>query len=139
MIEMLDPEDIIKNTQRKYIFLSVKYDGNTIFVPLRSVLPNLSNALIGFPVPSTERPNAGLDYRKALIINDLDYILMPTENTIPSSQQKILDANYETIEAQVIQYIKGYKKAALKNRHHKDCKFKFSTLHNFHKELNISV
>lgn len=138
-IEMLDPHDLLKQTQRKYIFLSITFEGNTIFIPLRSILPDLKVGLISYPIPSSERPKAGLDYRKSLIINDFTYITFPEYSAIPNSQQRILDTHYTAIQAGVISYLKGYKKSASKNRHLLDAKYKYSTLHNFHTELDINT
>ena len=70
-----------------------------------------------------------------LIINDNRYIIPVTELNIPSSQKKIINKNYKKIINQSKQYVKGYIKSVKKNRHLLDKKFKFSTLHNFHKEL----
>lgn len=135
-IEMLDPTDMGKQTRRMYIFLKILIDGNNILVPLRTNLPDLRTyGLIGYPVPSEKKPNAGFDYRKMLIINDDKYINPVTELNIPSSQKNIINENYSTIVNQSKQYVKGYMKAVKKNRHLLDKKFKFSTLHNFHEEL----
>lgn len=133
---MLDPTDIRKQSHRMYIFLEILFNENNILVPLRTNLPNLkTHGLIGYPVPSEKKPNAGFDYRKMLIINDNRYIIPVTELNIPSSQKKIITKNYKKIINQSKQYVKGYIKSVKKNRHLLDKKFKFSTLHNFHKEL----
>lgn len=138
LVEILDPNNLEKQSQRKYIFLGFKYENNTILVPLRT---NMSDILkigqIGYKVPSEEKPNAGLDYRKMLIVNDSTYIEDPEYLKIPTSQIRIINANYDTIKNQIIAYLNGYKKSAKKGRHLKDKKFKYSTLHNFHDELGI--
>ncbi len=135
-IEMLDVANIKKQSNRMYLFLKIKIDENNILIPLRTNLPKLGNAVVGYHVPSKSKPNAGFDYRKMLIVDD-EYII-PVENlNIPNSQQKIILEKYEVIETQVKTYIKNYKKAVEKNRQFKDRIFKFSTLHNFHKELNL--
>lgn len=137
-VEMLDPYDRKKQSERNYIYLNIKYDGNNIFVPLRSnVNTNTPYGKIGFPVPSDKRPKAGLDFRKILIINDSSYIEYQSEPKIPNSQRSIITDNYDKIETMVIKYIKGYIKSALKNREFRDKLYIFSTLHNFHKELKI--
>lgn len=136
LIEMLDPNNIPKSASRKYLFLNITYNGNNIYIPLRTEKPDLSIGAIGFPVPSQTRPHAGLDYRKILIINDTSYI-STTQCHIASAQKKILNDNYNRIESEVIAYINGYIKSAVKGRHKTDSKFKWSTLHNFHDELGI--
>lgn len=136
LVEMLDSTDVEKQARRMYMFLSVFIDNNNILIPLRSELPDITKlGLIGYHVPSEKRPNAGLDYRKMLIINDNNYLSPIYNLEIPLSQKNIISENYQTILKQAEQYIKGYKKAVNKNRHMCDKKFKFSTLHNFHKEL----
>lgn len=138
-VEMLDPDNLIKQSNRKYIFLEFKYKENNLLVPLRSEMPDISKlGQVGYKVPSEYKPNAGLDYRKILIINDENYIEEPKYIKIPKSQVRIIETNYNIIEKQVIAYVDGYIKTVKKNRHLKDKKFCYSTLHNFHKELGIN-
>ncbi|TCK98773.1 hypothetical protein EDC19_1208 [Natranaerovirga hydrolytica] len=137
-IEMLDHNKPQKQSRRHYVFLQVQYKNNNILIPLRSKLrTNKGVGVIGFPVPSEKLPDAGLDYRKMLIINDTSYIEKPKHTRIPKSQQKILQNNYHKIKEEVTAYIKGYIKSALKNREKKDKKYIFSSLHNYHQELGI--
>ena len=137
-VEMLDSNDLKKQTQRKYIYLNFKYKDNTLLVPLRSEMPNIRElGQVGYSVPSTKKPNAGLDYRKILIINDSDYLEIPQYCRVPTSQMYIINEKYETIKKQVKSYVDGYIKSAKKNRHLKDKKYKFSSLHNYHLELGI--
>lgn len=139
LVEMLDPRDLEKQTQRKYVFLQFKHNGNNLLVPLRSEIPNLSYiGQVGYMAPTEGRPNAGLDYRKILIVNDIKYMETHTYLKIPASQAKIINNNFNSIKNQVIAYVDGYVKSANKNRHLRDKKFCFSTLHNFHTELGIN-
>jgi protein AbiQ len=134
-VEMLDPFDLPKQTARQYLYVNVKYKGNNILVPLRRNIG--SNLKLYYPVPSKTRPNAGLDYRKMLIVNNEAYIEIPSSQRLADSQTKIINDNYDTIEKSVIKYIEGYIKSANKNREHRDYEYSFSTLHNFHEELGI--
>lgn len=137
-VEMLDSNDLEKQVRRKYIYLNFKYEENTLLVPLRSEMPNIRElGQVGYSVPSTKKPNAGLDYRKILIINDSDYLEVPQYCKVSPSQANIINVKYETIKKQVESYVKGYIKSAKKNRHKKDKKYNFSTLHNYHLELGI--
>lgn len=130
--------DKMDESNRVHLFLNIRYKENNIFIPLRSNIdPMPKFGLIGFAVPSKARPNAGLDYRKILIINDLDYIEFPDYMKIPVSQQKLINQGISTIEAQSIDYIKGYEKSFKKGRTLKDNKYKYSSLCNFHKELGL--
>lgn len=138
-----DLEEIIypkeNGNDRPYYFLSIKYKDNNIFVPLRSNLPDFKKAggKIGYPVPSNKRPNAGFDFRKLLIINDLEYIKTDRYIKVAPSQQRIIRANKSTIETQVIDYIKGYEKSFKKNRTKRDNKYVYSSLCNYHEELAL--
>ena len=136
--EMLDPNDVDKQSRRCYEFVSFKYNNNNILVPLRSNIPNMSKlGKIGYKLPSTTRPNAGLDYRKILIVNDSKHIIKPTSVNIPNSQTSVIVKDKNKIEKEVQSYIKGYIRAVEKGRATKDSKYKYSTLCNFHKELGI--
>mgnify|MGYP000488778775 CR=1 FL=1 len=138
LVEILDPNNLEKQSQRKYIFFGFKYENNTILVPLRTNMPDISKiGQVGYKVPSEEKPNAGLDYRKMLIVNDNTYIEDPQYLKIPTSQVRIINANYDTIKNQIIAYLDGYIKSVKKGRHLRDKKFKYSTLHNFHDKLGI--
>ncbi|MBH1942533.1 hypothetical protein I5677_16695 [Mobilitalea sibirica] len=135
-IEMLDPFDYVKQSQRQYLFIKVQYQNNNILVPLRKNLPYI-DAKLFFPVPSQSKPRAGLDYRKMLIVNNLQHIETPQTQRLTNSQTNIIINNYNTIETAVLNYIQGYIKAAYKGRERIDNKYKYSTLHNFHAELGI--
>ena len=128
--EILDKNDPVKQQQRAYLFLTFTYNNNNFFIPFRSNIKNCS-----FPLPTTNRPNAGLDYRKMLIINNLNYIVPTKHPNIPNSQLHKINNNKHLIKQQVINYINGYIKAFKKNRHTLDSRFIYSTLHNYHKEL----
>lgn len=134
-IEMLDYNDSNKQSHRNYMYLSFCFDNNNFFVPFRTNAPKLNLQGISFPVPTKTRPYACLDYRKILIINNTNYIYKHTN--IPNSQLKTINANKPKIYREVENYINGYIKSFHKNRHLIDPKYKYSTLHNFHKELNL--
>ena len=135
-VEMLNPGDIVKQSSRLYLAMDTMYNGNAFFVPLRKSI-NLSIGRIGYPVPSSTRPNAGLDFRKALIVNCGMYSSCFTDIAISSSQMNKLVDDISIIEGLFTNYVKGYVKAVHKNRAHLDRLFKFSTLHNFHAELGL--
>lgn len=139
-IKMLDVGNFNKQSKRKYIFLNVKYQNNNVFIPLRTSLgnPNKKFGKIGFSVPSESRPDAGLDYRYILIINDFKYIEFPKSQKISNSQYKTISNNYSVIESEVTHYIKGYIRAAKKGKEKIQPLYKESSLQNFNKELNIS-
>lgn len=137
--KMLDHGDTVKQSKRKYIFLKVKYGENNLYIPLRTNLGNPIRrfGVIGFKVPSETKPLAGLDYRYILIVNENKYIEVPEGPKIPKSQMDIIDSNYRKIEKEVISYVNGYVKAAIKHRERLEPKYRESALHNFHKELGV--
>lgn len=80
-----------------YLFLSITHKNNNIFVPLRSDIGSIKNKNICYCVPSNKRPNAGLDYRKMLIVNDFNYIEFPTGDRITTKQKDIITNNYKSM------------------------------------------
>lgn len=137
--KMLDHNYPKKQSQRSYLFLKIKYEENDVFVPLRSrIEPVKKFGIIGYRVPSNEKPQAGLDYRHILIINDVDYIEFPTAPKITRQQLNTLKRDYIEIEKQVIAYLNGYTTAAVKNRIEREPKYRLSCLVNFDKELRIA-
>lgn len=136
---MLDPGNSSKQSKRTYLCVKVQIGNNNVYIPLRNRLgkPVRKFGKVGFSVPSSKRPDAGLDYRYSLIINDSTYIEKHKEQKLPNSQYKIIEDNYTVIEREILEYINKYIKAANKNRHTKEPLFKVSSLINFHKELKI--
>lgn len=136
---MLDPDNSRKQSKRTHLCVVININNNSIFVPLRN---NLGNPIrkfgkIGFSVPSQKRPNAGLDYRYSLIINDEKYIEWHEEIKLPKTQYTAILNNYKTIANEVCIYINRYIKVAKKNRQFKEPLYRNSSLMNFHKELAI--
>ena len=123
---------------RTYLCLQITYNGNNILIPLRN---NLGEAIrvygkIGYQVPSASRPNAGLDYRNIIIINEERYLVF-LEPLIPRRQKKIIADNYKIIEKEALNYIRGYIRATQKGRVGCKALFRSSSLINFHKELGL--
>lgn len=138
LIKILDVADDSKHNIRTHLCLSIRFKKNYILIPLRK---NLGNPIrkfgkIGFAVQSKSKPNAGLDYRYIMVINNNKYIRFDTPR-ISNSQINIINNNYSTIENEAISYIRGYIRVAKKNRVERTSKYKESSLINFHKELKI--
>ena len=138
-VNMLDPNNFDKQSKRTHLCVMVNINNNQVFVPLRNNLgePLRKFGKIGFPVPSAKRPNAGLDYRYCLIVNDDNYIEWHKDVKLPNAQLSIIKKNYETIVNEVHTYIGKYIKVARKHREKKEPLFKQSSLMNFHKELGL--
>lgn len=138
LVKTLDVGDPLKHNVRTHLCINVKFQNNSILIPLRKNLgnPNRKFGRIGFSVPSKSKPNAGLDYRYIMIINDSQYIRFDVPR-ISNSQIKIIENNYKTIEKEAIDYIKAYVRVARKGRVSMTARFRESSLVNFHNELNI--
>lgn len=138
-INMLDPGNTGKQSRRAHLCIEMIIHNNTVYIPLRNNLgaPLRRFGKIGYAVPSNKRPNAGLDYRYSLIINDKKYIEFHSEQKLPNSQYNLIRRDYDIIKREMAEYINKYIKAAKKNRHTTEPLFKLSSLINFHKELDI--
>lgn len=139
LIKILDVRDDVKKSRRTHVCVFLEIDGNTFYIPLRNNLkePNRKFGIIGFSVPAETRPNAGLDYRYVLLINDKKYIEPHIKPRIPEPQYKIIDNNYDLIKKQFAEYLQGYIFTAKKNRVDRNPLYRESSLINFHKELGI--
>ncbi len=138
-VKMLDEGNPDKQSHRTHIFINFEYNENNFYIPLRNNLgePIRPFGKIGYPVPSLSRPNAGLDYRHMIIVNDEKYIEYPKELHIPRSQSRVIDDNYKTIKKEASEYISGFIRAAKKNRIQSEPKYRESSLINFVSELNV--
>jgi DNA-directed RNA polymerase subunit L len=146
--DFVDPEEILDKNKGKvdresrvYVCLKIEWETNTFLIPLRrdigSLLehPKLKKAC--YPVPSTTKEKAGLDFRKIIIVND-ESLYRVDEAKISAKQRNIIQRNFDEIKSLAIAYIEGFKKAAKKNRQKRDVLYKFSALNNFLEELGIS-
>lgn len=136
---MLDPGNTNKQSKRTHICILFSINNNNVLVPLRNNLgePIRKFGKIGFSVPSSKRPRAGLDYRYSLIVNDTSYLEYHSTEKLPQSQYSIISSNYKTITNELTTYVNRYIKVANKRRNTIEPLFKNSSLINFHKELGI--
>jgi len=134
----LTKEADLKST-RIYLGIVIQINNNNCFIPLETKLKE--NELLArksqWPLPSSTRPDAGLNFEKCLIINDLRHLNLIHNPQIANSQKRGIDNNKKSIRARLNRYIENYIKAYNKDRHLKDYIFKFTTLHYFHKELGL--
>ena len=138
-IKMLDSGNTDKQSKRTHIGVIVESNGNQFYIPLRNNLGAEVRKFgrIGHAVPSAKRKDAGLDYRYALIVNDVSHIELQTQKKIPESQYRCICNEYEKIKAEFEVYLNGYIKAAKKRRHEKEPLYKESCLINFGTELGV--
>lgn len=130
--------EIMETDNRVYLGIILKMDKNNYFIPLRSRAPKdpVYRKSI-YPIPSNTRPDAGLDMRKALIVNDPKYITVISNPKIANKQMKKINNDISTIENMFEIYVRGYKRAFRKDRIERELPFKYSTLKNYHVELGL--
>ena len=139
-VKMLDSGNTVKQSRRTHLCIQITSNSNTFYIPLRNNLgPDVRKfGRIGHSIPADDRPNAGIDYRYALIINDPQYIEIPSSQRIPNRQYKKLTNDISAIEVEFEQYLSGFIKAAKKNRINRESLYKESSLVNFLSELGIN-
>ena len=131
-------QEVLKKNSRLYLGLILEVNDNKCFIPLRSqinIQPKLRKA--GFHLPTENRPYAGLDYRKLLIINDESYVEVQKKVKIPNVQKEKIYNSIDLICLAVNRYINTYIKETLRERSEGHIHYKYSTLKNFHSELNL--
>lgn len=136
LIEVMDIEDGHK--KRIYLGVIIEKDNNNFFIPFRTNTPSGKRYHKSiYPIPSNTRQHAGLDMRKALLVNNKKYV-MPEENPqIASTKMKILENNIKKIEKMFSVYVNGYKKDFSKFGQVTK-RFTYSTLQNYHLELGLN-
>ena len=137
--KILDPGNTLKQSRRTYIYIRLEIDENRFYLPLRK---NLGQDIrkygrIGHAVPSKSRPNAGIDYRYALIVNDATFIEPHTSQKLPEAQYRIIEDDYKVICREFETYLRKYIRAAKKGRIEREPLFRESSLIQFHRELGI--
>ena len=141
LVKILDVNDSYKQSRRTHLCLMIERNENKFYIPLRNNLgdPIRKYGRIGHSVPSEKRPNAGLDYRYVLVINDDCYIEPVTDRRITKRQFKTIKDEYKKITNEFTVYLNGYTKAARKGRARIIPLYKESSLVNYHKELGINL
>jgi protein AbiQ len=127
--------EIENKVNRPYMVLLVKIDSNTFAIPFRTNVKH--KACYCFKNTSRDTSsNTGLDYSKAVIVNEAKYIGNPA--FIDSKEFIELNSKYHFIIKQFTAYVNGYKKYVAGQLNKFDSrKYKFSTLQYFHSELGI--
>lgn len=128
------PQVLEKN--RGYGIVSITIDNLTYAIPLRSNM-NHSN---GFKTISMKRGGQliwnGLDYSKALIVQQGDI----ESTAFKLREQKEFDkiqSNKAKIQSEFEKYVSAYIECVKKGTNATDKRFKFTTLQYFHTELGI--
>lgn len=124
-------EKLDKNESRPY-YCKVEIDTKYIaFIPFRS---NIQHKHCFKTNPSELR---GIDFTKSIIVEKSDEIHWIKEVTsIESQQWKKIKQNQDMIKFLYLNYVKKYKKLVIKGDIENSI-VKFSTLQNYHQELDI--
>ena len=137
------PELMIEaNTQSNRIYLGLNFHihGKNFVIPFESNLYKSVQLekISQYPLPISSRPNAGINFEKCLIINDVEDIkeIIPLdESKIANEQKNEIKNNELDIITRFNYYINNFIKSCNKGREKKEFIFKYSTLHFFKDEL----
>jgi len=126
--------EVMKDDNRQYLHIVTKYKDNTFLIPFRSHIKH--KYCYHFYIEAGS--NDGLDFSKALIINDLQKYTHTSLLPIPDKQHKVIKRNYDTIIRKFHRYVDNY----CKNTAEGDSEYfehvgSRSTLQNYHSELNL--
>ena len=127
--------EIENKENRPYMVLLIQIDKNTFAIPFRT---NVKHHNCYKFQHSTRRSDSitGLDYSKAVVVNDSVYI--GNAARINDSEYTELDANYHIIIRQFTAYVRGYIKYVNKSlTKYQEPNYRYTTLQYFHKELGI--
>ena len=131
-----DYPEIENKSNRPYMVMLIQIENNTFAIPFRTNVKH-SNC---YKFENSSRPTdsiTGLDYSKAVIVNDGRYIGAAAR--INDMEYTELDANYHIIIKQFASFVKNYIKFANgKLNEYQAKKYKYTTLKYFHNELGIS-
>ena len=127
--------EIETKRNRPYMVMLIKIDNNTFAVPFRTNIRH-SNC---YKFKQTTRQTdtvTGLDYSKAVIVNDSAYI--GDAARINDKEYDELDRNYYIIIKRFKKYVSGYIDFVNgKSDEYTIKRYKYTTLKYFHNELNI--
>ncbi|MBE7014719.1 MAG: hypothetical protein E7419_05885 [Ruminococcaceae bacterium] len=127
--------EIENKSNRPYMVMLVQIENNTFAIPFRTNLKH-NNC---YKFENSSRPTqsiTGLDYSKAVIVNDSNYIGAPAR--INDMEYTELDTNYHIIIKRFTTFVKGYIKYANGRLNEFQAKkYKYTTLKYFHNELGI--
>ena len=130
-----DYPEIENKSNRPYLVLLIQIENNTFAVPFRTNVKH-NNC---YKFENSSRPTesiTGLDYSKAVIVNESKYIGAAAR--INDMEYTELDANYHIIIKQFSTFVKNYIKFANgKLNEYQAKKYQYTTLKYFHKELGI--
>jgi len=129
--------EIMNDDNRQYLHIIAQYRDNTFLIPFRS---NMTHKFGYRFMPHDPKSKKGLDFSKALIINDLPKYTLESQKNIPQYQHNKIKQHSTVILRKFHNYVDEYIKYTAKE----DPNFKrrigrMSSLQNFHNELGIKI
>lgn len=128
--------EIENKSNRPYMVMLIQIENNTFAIPFRTNVKH-NNC---YKFENSSRPTdsiTGLDYSKAVIVNNIKYIGAAAR--INDMEYTELDANYHIIIKQFTSFVKNYIRYANGTlNEYQSKKYKYTTLKYFHDELGIS-
>lgn len=129
----IDYPEIENKANRPYMVMLIQIENNTFAIPFRT---NVKHHNCYKFKSSSRQTNSttGLDYTKAVIVNDNKYIGEPAR--VNDMEYIELDSNYHIIVKQFTSFVKGYIKLINGTLNKYQAKnYKYTTLKYFEKEL----
>ncbi len=130
------PQVLQKN--RGYGIVSVTVNDLTFAIPLRSNMNHNNGLKTIFQKRGGDKVWNGLDYSKALLVEESDLARVAFKPREQAEYDKI-QKNKDKITSDFEKYVKNYIVCAEKGTSSTDKRYKFSTLQYFHKELGVDV
>ena len=122
--------EIEQKKERPYVLVHLCVNGVDFAIPFRS---NLKHKYVYW----TDKENlCGLDFSKAVVIEDAKYIDAKAKPYVRPNERRALFGKEHDIERGLLDYIGEYKKAKLKpDKHRGERLLKYSTLQYFEKYI----
>jgi protein AbiQ len=123
-------EEIEQKKERPYVLIQICVNGIDFAIPFRS---NVKHKHVFW----TDKDNlCGLDFSKAVVIEDKKYIDSKAKPYIRPNERRALFGKDHDVERGLLDYIEEYKKAKMKpNKHSKKRLLQYSTLQYFEKYI----
>jgi len=123
-------DELVKNSERPFIQVYLSVRGIDFAIPMRS---NISH---NYAFWTDEANRCGLDYTKAVVIEDSCYVDTSRKPYIRPHEHKALVGKEDEVAAGMLRYIEAYIEAKTKpNNHTRQRLIKFSALQYFDKHL----
>lgn len=129
--------EIMTNIDREYLHIVAIYKEKTFVIPFRS---NITHKYSYRFKPNDPNNKKGIDYSKALIIEDLSKYTYKSQKNIPQYQHDLIKRDSEIIVRRFMKYVDDYCKNAGKTESSYFRRVgKYSSLQNYHEELKIYI